>query len=146
MTELATWIVLANARSAQICVSNQGATHRIMSLDGRAPYSFGWLPSSSPGIADPCNPGLATNGNREKARRTLFASEIVVGLMRHVRAEYCDRVMIVATPEMLSALRLASPAYLSRFLISEVEMPANWGAESQADLATASRSSVLFSA
>jgi len=39
---------------------------------------------------------------------------------------------------MLSALRLASPAYLSRFLISEVEMPANWGAESQADLATAS--------
>lgn len=140
MTELATWIVLADETSAQICVSSKGATHKIMSLDGRAAYSFGWLPASSSGAANPYNSQVVSSMSREQARRYLFACEIVLGLMRHVRAEYCDGVMIVATSEMVSALRLASPAYLSRFLISEVEMPANWRVEGENELKWAAAS------
>jgi len=132
MKDPATWIVLANERSAQICVSHKGATHRIKSLDSCAAYSFGWLPASA--VADPYDPQLMSGMSHEQMRRYRFGCEIVLDLMCHVKAEHCDGIVIVATAKMAAALRMAIPVHLSQFLISEIEMAGDWQVESDAEL------------
>lgn len=134
MKDSATWILLANEQAAQICVSHKGVTHKIGSLDGRAPYSFGWLPASSQrGTVVPFNPQLVSSMSRDQARRYLFACEIVLDLLQQVKPQHCDGLMMVCTSSMASALRLAAPPCLSQLLISQVEMPEGWQMEGDAE-------------
>lgn len=123
MKPIATWILLANARNANVLV-NLGPGKGLAPLKGMS-----WQAPARPEFRDKAGvghsiagPSLAAvdDGDVQLEANKLFAKEIVQDLKRKHSSKTFHRLVIVSGPNMLGQLRAALGDQLRDVLVGEI--------------------------
>ena len=123
MKPIVTWVVLANARDAQV-LENRGPGKGLQSLPEMAKTAVAARQySSEPGLGHSiAGPGTSAvdQGDPQEQADIQFAKDVIAGLHRaHGKGRF-DRLVLIAGPHMLGLLRKALTPGLQSAITGEI--------------------------
>lgn len=121
MPNSAIWLLVADEHAARIYESREGSSRLIRSLTNTAmPAASLWTDAGEAAANVVPLQGHDAVPKNERDRNRKFAFQLIGALLDAAESGACDGIIVVATCEMLEALRRVRPAVVTRLLIAEI--------------------------